>query len=361
MAAGTHSAVGKRLRGAAVLCAFCASALLAGEAFGAPQQQDGKRSRVIAVGPTRAKAPPGPLAEVPGHFDRQVKLAESGDAVAMYHVGLCYLHGKDGIPKDEVKAFHWFRRSAEAGGASGMMCLGTAYQFGQGVEADGGQAVRWYTRSFEAGCSGSASHLGLLYLHGAKGVEKDPDKAVRWFARAADAGESSGATSLARMYLGGVDVRRDPVAAEKWVLRAAELSGRQFRDDGSRIYLYFHRVCANGEYPVKKDLVEALKWARRAADAGNPEGMTLVGLAYFKGEGIDKDRAEAAKWFRMAADRNDVTAMRGLAFLYREGDGVARNPDEARRWENRAAAAQRAAEAGGKGSVTVSPAGPVAR
>ncbi|HZN67363.1 MAG TPA: hypothetical protein VFB66_18895 [Tepidisphaeraceae bacterium] len=35
--------------------------------------------------------------------------------------------------------------------------------------------------------------------------------------------------------------------------------------------------------------------------------------------------------------------------------------DEALRWENRAAASERAAEAGGKGSVTVSPAGPAAR
>ena len=99
-------------------------------------------------------------------------------------------------------------------------------------------------------------------------------------------------------------------------------------------------MCANGEYPVQKDAAEALKWARRAADAGSPEGMTLVGLAYLKGEGTDKDSAQAARWFRRAAERDDVPAMRNLASLYREGDGVSRNLDESQRWLNRAEAAE---------------------
>jgi len=89
--------------------------------------------------------------------------------------------------------------------------------------------------------------------------------------------------------------------------------GRRLR--GAAVLCAF---CASALLACRASGAPQLKWARRAADAGNPEGMALVGLAYFKG-------------------------------------------DEARRWENRAAASERAAEAGGKGSVTVSPAGPAAR
>ena len=45
-----------------------------------------------------------------------------------------------------------------------------------------------------------------------------------------------------------------------------------------------------------------MKWYRKAADAGNADAMTSIGVLYHNGEGVTRDYGEAMKWFRKDAD-----------------------------------------------------------
>jgi uncharacterized protein len=56
---------------------------------------------------------------------------------------------------------------------------------------------------------------------------------------------------------------------------------------------------ANGT-GVAKDAAEAVRWYRKAADAGEPGGMNGLGVMYETGTGVAKNAAEAVRWYRKA-------------------------------------------------------------
>ena len=42
---------------------------------------------------------------------------------------------------------------------------------------------------------------------------------------------------------------------------------------------------------MPKDLAEAVKWYRKAADQGNPNGQLNLGVAYSNGDAVSEDSA----------------------------------------------------------------------
>jgi TPR repeat protein len=52
---------------------------------------------------------------------------------------------------------------------------------------------------------------------------------------------------------------------------------------------------------VEKDLAEAAKWFRAAAQQKVPQAEYAVGACYADGEGVPKDMIEAYKWISLAA------------------------------------------------------------
>lgn len=123
---------------------------------------------------------------------------------------------------------------------------------------------------------------------------------------------------------------------------------------------------------VAKDDTEALRWAHRAADAGNADAMDFVGFAYLRGavvkgnpaiafgyfktaaeksaqaafnlgqcyfgaQGTEQDCAKALDWWTKAAARGHGRAASTAAMALLSGEGVAPDAKEARRLAERAA------------------------
>lgn len=67
---------------------------------------------------------------------------------------------------------------------------------------------------------------------------------------------------------------------------------------------------------VARDDVQATQWFIKAADAGQPSGMFLTGVAFWSGRGISQDMVEAYKWLDLSAklgNKSAITARDGLA------------------------------------------------
>jgi TPR repeat protein len=64
---------------------------------------------------------------------------------------------------------------------------------------------------------------------------------------------------------------------------------------------------------VKTDHETAVRWFRRAADAGNSAGEWDLGWAYAYGKGVGKDMAKALVLIRSAAAHGEVGARKWLA------------------------------------------------
>lgn len=83
-------------------------------------------------------------------FVELTKLAEQGDAVAQYDLGILYYKGQ-GTRQDYAEAVKWWLKSAERGYANAQFNLGTAYLHGQGVEQDYVRAYIWFTAAATRG------------------------------------------------------------------------------------------------------------------------------------------------------------------------------------------------------------------
>ena len=88
---------------------------------------------------------------------------------------------------------------------------------------------------------------------------------------------------------------------------------------------------------VKKDEIEAAKWFQLAAEQDHSDAQTVLGLMYTNGEGVPQVYMEAEKWFRLAADQGNPHAQNFLGSMFLEGKGVPQDYIEAHKWFNLAA------------------------
>ena len=69
-------------------------------------------------------------------------LAEAGDAMAQFNLGLLYETGR-GVAEDPAQAAVWYERAALQGVAQAQFNLALLHQTGRGVEKNGAQALYW--------------------------------------------------------------------------------------------------------------------------------------------------------------------------------------------------------------------------
>lgn len=107
----------------------------------------------------------------------------------------------------------------------------------------------------------------------------------------------------------------------------------------NQLWLPAHRGDPNAQYSlglmygsgngIAKNLTEAAKWYRRAADQGHAKAQAMLGLLFNTGQGVPQSHTEAVKWWRKAADQGDPDARFNLGMAYWKGEGVAQDFDKA--------------------------------
>jgi hypothetical protein len=106
------------------------------------------------------------------------KLAEEGDPMAQYELGIMYQNG-EGVPQNYSKAVKWFRKAAEQGDSSAQYRLGLKYNVGHGVPQDYSEAVKWFRKSAEKGDAAAQLSLARIYDKG-HGVQQNDILAFMW-------------------------------------------------------------------------------------------------------------------------------------------------------------------------------------
>jgi hypothetical protein len=88
---------------------------------------------------------------------------------------------------------------AEQGNASAQYILGIMYEYGEGVSQDMVQAMYWYRKAAEQGLSDAQFFLGAIYYNGEKGITKDYSQAIFWLRKAAEQGDTHAQEALKRL------------------------------------------------------------------------------------------------------------------------------------------------------------------
>ena len=118
-------------------------------------------------------------------------LAEQGDALAQYNLGVLYRKGR-GVPQDDVQALQWYQKAAAQGQAKAQYNLGTLYFNGEGVPKDYQQALRWFRLAADQGEALAQTKMAIMYDDG-HGVPKDFVQAHKWYNLAAVNGDKPAA------------------------------------------------------------------------------------------------------------------------------------------------------------------------
>jgi TPR repeat protein len=110
--------------------------------------------------------------------------------------------------------------------------------------------------------------------------------------------------------------------------------------ESGNAYVMFRlgRLYANG-IGVARDDVEAVRWYRMGASAGNLNATTALALALIEGRGATKDEQEGLRLLRAAAEKDNHEALHRLGVILSQGKLVAKDTAEATRLLTRAAEA----------------------
>ena len=88
-------------------------------------------------------------------------LAEQGDAVAQYNLGIMYDNGR-GVIQDYKTAAEWYTRSAEQGHADAQHNLAVSFALGEGVIEDKVYAHMWANIARSNGNENASKVLDIL-------------------------------------------------------------------------------------------------------------------------------------------------------------------------------------------------------
>ena len=182
----------------------------------------------------------------------------------------------------------WMPR-AERGEAQAQYLVGNAFFTGHGAPKEYKQAAEWLRKAAIQGHTKAMVQMGLLCSAG-KGVPLDSIEALKWYTLAEQRGDpegKQGASALAQI------LTPDQVRL-----------GRQRAVDSN---------------------VKFLPEKRRRAKAGDARAQFEVGLAYYRGLGVEVNYKEAAHWFGLAAAQGQPEAQNNLGNMYELGQGVKKN------------------------------------
>ena len=268
------------------------------------------------------------LEEATDSIRNVLELAKKGDAGAQNQVGGWYYRGRH-VKQNYEEALQWWARSAKQGNVQAIGNMGLCYQTGNGIERDSLMAVQLYMRSIGDGNTAlfdrnldlaqkgnvfSCMLIADCYQKGI-GVKKDPAKSLPFLTKAADANCAAAQLQLGIIYLNA----RQPAEAVKWLKKGA-LNG-----DGVCLF-HYGRLLLEGQ-GIKQDKTEGINCLLRAADAGVPQSMVLLGDCYMDGNGVRKNPEQGLKWYAKGAGKGSATAEWKLADCYRLGIGTPVNYD----------------------------------
>ena len=134
-------------------------------------------------------------------FKEMKPLAEQGDAVAQYNLGIMYDKGK-GVAQNYTQAVAWYKKAAAQGFAAAQSNLGVMYDKGEGVAQNYTQALYWHKKAAAQGDPVAQNNLGVMYEKG-KGVAQNYTQAIFWYKKAAEQGFAVAQSNLGFMYAMG--------------------------------------------------------------------------------------------------------------------------------------------------------------
>jgi len=282
---------------------------------------------------------------------------QQDDGDAQFMMGRLYLAGKL-VERDDDKAFHYFKLSAENGSPKGKNALGTYYLQGVYVEHDYDKAIDLFRQAYQAGYVNAGSNLATVYI--VLGGDDNKEKAFQQLLKQAEAkqlpdiftlicdfsthDEAFGKWCVDYLYNYAIHSKNCGlmnIAAD--ALDAGAIGGHQ--ENGAAAYLYILSAALGDEEAqhaisnIEKERVAQVECEigiKLLTDGDTDTAQTLLnsssakgyadaycclGYIYEGGLGVTQDNHQAAEYFKAAHQRGSNNGTCSLAICYANGKG----------------------------------------
>ena len=256
-------------------------------------------------------------------LEDKIASAEEGNTTAMEQLAMLYLNGDEvqKVKPDPAKGVYWFTKLAETGDANAMFNLGLHYAKGHGVKRNFAKAAQWMEKAAKAG-DDDAPTLIEEYRKLARALKR------------AEKGDAQAQADLAEglMRLGGsvnlAGSDDDYAESVKWAKLAA--------DQGNADAMWVLALAYRHGRGMNQNIDTALKYYKQGAELGNAACQYGLGCYYTKGDYLKKDNKKAFELFRKAAVQGHGLAMKELGRCYEYGNGCKGNMKTALEWYTKA-------------------------
>lgn len=245
--------------------------------------------------------------------------AASDFPLALLRLGGAYEAGTPndtpGVPiaQNLGKTFECYERAASLGHPAALSLLAGCYMRGKGCAVDWPAALRIWERLAAQGDIDAAFNAAQTFLKGDKpGVGRDVPRGVVLMERAAELGDPEAPLIAAEWYMRADDLDADAPAAgdaskdcvpADWAKVVSLLRLAAERHGHGAAAYECALLYAFGKPPaVAADGQSALAMFRLAAHSGHPEGCLRFGKALLHGNGVHKDAQQAVRFLKRAAD-----------------------------------------------------------
>ena len=189
-------------------------------------------------------------------------------------------------------------------------------EYGKLVRGDAQALPRLMTLARQ-GNPQAQNSIGVFLDRGKYGLAKNPALAARYF-HAASRSDPLATYNLGLLYLLGRGVEQNETAAMAYMRQA--VAKQRIPQAYVRIGLDHYR---------RKEISEARRWFREAAQDNDPVGAYYVGRMLVEDK---RDYREAMSWLDKAAGRRNADAARLIAYLYENGLGMDKHLELAAGW-----------------------------
>ncbi len=297
---------------------------------------------VTAEKALRAQAPGNPDAEawlgvvlIDRGQDREAlkslqHAADAGSSEANHRLGIVFAEGRLGLVRNDTRAAELFEKAASAGHHRAEINLGILYMRGQGVPRDLVQARAWLEKAAANDEPNALYALGRAMEQSDGPVMADSVRAADLYRGAAEKGHALAALRYGLALVDGLGVKRDLVAAQRWLLQA-QASG--VPEAALALGDMSARTPASRDKAANEKIVEiAVTWYQAAANAGVPSAQFKLANAYFAGAGIARDPVQALRWYDRAAQQGLPEAEHALGVMTMGGVAGTADPVEGYKW-----------------------------
>jgi uncharacterized protein len=175
----------------------------------------------------------------------------------------------------------------------------------------------------------ASSRRALYELGRAYAANQQMPDAIAAYRKAADKGSTSAMVELGVMFGNGIGVAKDPEQARKLFERAAEAGNPRGVTNLAAI---------SGSGGTAADPVHARAMLAKAAEANSAEAEYQLGMMMAEGTGGTKDDAGARAQFEKAAQQNHPSALLWMGVFAQSGRGGPKDETAAKNYYERAAA-----------------------